>query len=81
MFRHLNQVHLLKLILYILNSIVIIIIVVVGGLNVHLNVPLLKIACINPNVSLKEREHFALRPVCVSVVPIKCAVTCPEVLV
>lgn len=66
--------------LYILNAIVIIIIVV-GGLNVHLNVPLPKIACINPNVLLKEGEDFALRPVCVSVVPIKCAVTCPEVLV
>lgn len=68
-------------VLDVLYAIVIIMIVVVGGLNVHLNGPLLKIACINPNVLLKERDHFALRPVCVSVVPIKCAVTCPEVLV
>lgn len=56
---------------------------IVRGLTVYLKViaPYKKNACINQNVLLKARTHSTLHPAYISMVPIKCAVTCPEVLV
>lgn len=65
-------------ILYILNATVI---VIVRGFNIHRNVICIKLPVLIQMYCLKNIHVSLCAPVCISVMPIKCAVTCPEVLV